>query len=217
MVTVSHLVENIVNNRPTLYEAMSQGIISYGNLAEQIHAEIEEALGKKVKHSAIVMALRRHAEKMEKTFTPPKFDYSSEITMKTNLCDVAVQKSDSIVDKMNNLYALVSYERGDMMNIVHGNYEFTVVTNMKYLDKLKKELKGEKILNVEKDLVAISLTFNREFIHTPGVIAATVRQLKWENVNIFELISTMTELTFIISQKDSMKAYNALQSMVEDR
>ena len=36
----------------------------------------------------------------------------------------------------------------------------------------------------------------------------------WEKINIFEIVSTMTELTFILSKKDSMKAYNALQELM---
>jgi hypothetical protein len=62
MVTISHLINKIVSSRPILHDAIEQGIISYGNLAEQLTPEIEEELNKKVKHSAVVMALRRYAE-----------------------------------------------------------------------------------------------------------------------------------------------------------
>ena len=78
-------------------------------------------------------------------------------------------------------------------------------------------MSGEKILNKEHDLVSLAIIFKSDnFTETPGVIFNAVRKLAWENVNIYEIISTMTELTFILSKKDSMKAYNVLSEMVSE-
>jgi len=214
MVTISHLVSKIVSSRPILHDAMEQGIISYGNLAEQLIPEIEEELSKKVKHSAVVMALRRYAENLEKSSAKPKFDYDSEIIMKTNLCDISVRKSPSLFAKLKKIYSIVNYEKGDVLNVIHGNYEVSIVSNMRHLEKIEKELKGEKLLNIEKDLVSLSLSFSGDFLHTPGIISTAARKLNWENVNIYELVSTLTELTFIVSKKDSGKGYSALQRLV---
>lgn len=214
MVTVSHLVGKIVSSRPILHDAIEQGIISYGNLAEQLTPEIEEELSKKVKHSAVVMALRRYAETIQKSSPTPKFDYNSEIIMKTNLCDISVRKSPALFNKLKKIYSLVNYEKGDVLNVIHGNYEVSIVSNMRHLESIRKELKGEKILNIEKDLVSLSLSFTSDFLHTPGIISTTARKLNWENVNIYELISTLTELTFIVSKKDSAKGYSTLQRLV---
>jgi aspartokinase len=54
-------------------------------------------------------------------------------------------------------------------------------------------------------------------MHTPGIISTATRKLNWENVNIYELISTLTELTFIVNKKDSAKGYSALQRLVGER
>lgn len=217
MVTISHLITKIVSSRPILHDAIEQGIISYGNLAEQLITEIEEELNKKVKHSAVVMALRRYAEKIQKTQARPKFDYNSEIIMKTNLCDISIRKSPALFSKLKKIYSIVNYEKGDVLNVIHGNYEVSIVSNMRHLEKIKKELKGEKILNVEKDLVSLSLSFSGDFLHTPGVISTAARKLNWENVNIYELVSTLTELTFIVNKKDSAKGYATLQRLVSEK
>jgi aspartokinase len=214
MVTISHLVSKIVSSRPILHDAIEEGIISFGNLAEKLTQEIEEELGKKIKHSAVVMALRRYSEETKATALKPKFDYNSEIIMKTNLFDLSVRKSPSLFAKLKKIYSVVNYEKGDVLNIIHGNYEVSIVSNMRYLERIKKELKGEKILNTEEDLVSLSLNFQGDFMHTPGIISTATRKLNWENVNIYELISTLTELTFIVNKKDSTKGYSALQRLV---
>src|SRR4030042_2673438 len=107
MVTISHVVQKIINNKIFLLEPMSRGIIAYGSLAEQIKPEIEEELGKEVKNHAIVMALRRYAETLKEKHKQITFDYSSEIILKTDMCDISVLRSPSLLNKLRRLYDVV--------------------------------------------------------------------------------------------------------------
>jgi len=212
MVTVSHLVKKIVGENSFLLEAMSKELISHGNLAEQLKPEIEKELGKAVKESAIVMALRRYQEEL-KSFDKQiiKFEFKGEIVLKTNIMDFNIVKSPSLLSKIKNLYNLVDFERGDTLNIILGNNEVSIIANEKYKDKISNFLKGERILNKEFGLVALTISFtSKGFIHTPGVIFTAIRKLAWEQINIYEVVSTVNELTFILNNKDSMKAYNIL-------
>ncbi len=216
MVTVSHLVKKIISEQPFLEEALGNGIISMGNLAEQLLPSIEHELSKKVSQAAIVMALRRFAEEVaEQRKKTREFNFTGEILMKTNVCDFTFVKSQSFLSKLKTVYNLVNFERGDTLNIILGNNEASIIINEKYSEKLMKFFSSEKLLNKEKDLVALTIIFTSDdFTHTPGVIFNTVRKLAWENINIYEIISTMTELTFILNKKDSIKAYNVLYELV---
>src|SRR3989338_3321325 len=171
MVTVSHLVKKLVKDKPFLQEAMGRGIISFGNLAEEMKPGIEEELSKEVKEAAIVMALRRHAEELrEKHHKIKSFSYESEILLKSNLMDITVRKTPSLLNKLKSLYSMVDYGKGDVLNIIVGNYELSIVLSSKYKERVLKFLKGEKVLNKEEDLVALTFTFSDDFLHTPGVI-----------------------------------------------
>tara|TARA_B100000315_G_scaffold227705_1_gene235868 strand:+ start:2030 stop:2686 length:657 start_codon:yes stop_codon:yes gene_type:complete len=216
MVTVSHLVKKIVSENTFLLEAMCKNLISYGNLAEQLKPEIERELQKKVKESAIIMALRRYEEELQDFDKKiKKFKFQGEIIVRTNIIDFNIVKSSNLLNKIKNLYSLVNFGKGDTLNIILGSNEVSIVTNEKYKDKLPNFLKGEKILNKEFDLVALTIVFEgKNFLTTPGVIFTAIRKLAWEQINIYEIVSTMTELTFILGKKDSMKAYNALQEFV---
>ncbi len=217
MVTISHLVKKAVSSNSFLLEAMGKDLISYGSLAEQLKPEIEKELGKKAKESAIVMALRRHAEELQ-SFDKKikKFSFKGEIIMRTGMMDFNALKSGSLLNKIKNLYGLIDFEKGDTLNIILGSNEVSIVANEKYREKLSDFLKGEKIINREFGLVALTIIFgNKDFFGTPGVIFTAIRRIAWEQINIYEIISTMTELTFILNKKDSIKAYNALQELVE--
>lgn len=215
MVTISHIVEKLINDRVFIQEPISKGIVSHGSLAKQLKPEIEEELGKEVKIHAIVMAIRRYADSLKEKYTEIVFDYSSEIILKTDISDIEVLRSPSLLNKLKRLYDIVDFEKGDILNIIHGRHEVSVVTNERYRDKLLNILKGEKVLNFENNLVSLTLTFSKDFLHTPGVIFNVVRNIAWENINIFEIVSTNTELTFILNKKDAVKGYKVLEKLVE--
>lgn len=216
MVTISHVVQKLIDNRVFIQEPISKGIVSYGSLAEQLKPEIEQELGKEVKKHAIVMALRRYAESLKEKHEKITFDYSSEIIMKTEICDIAVLRSPSLLDSLKQLYDIVDFEKGDILNVIHGRYEVSIVTNERYRKKSLDLLKKEKILNVEKNLVCLTLTFSEDFLYTPGVIFNVLRNIAWENINIYECVSTNTELTLIIHKQDAVEAYKGLETLIEE-
>jgi hypothetical protein len=217
MPTASSAIKEIVDSKPMLYEAMSQGIVNYANLAESLKEEIELMVGSKVASPAIVMALRRYSERMRPTDDKKlPFAFKSEIVMKTGLMDMTFVKTPQLLTKLKKMYELVDHDKGDTLNIIQGNYEITIVINDKYRKDVLDLLESEKVLNQEKGLVSFTMSFNKGFFYSPGVIAKVTRTLAWENINIFEVISTMTELIFIISHKDAMRAYKALQMLVSD-
>ena len=217
MVTISHVVKKLIEAKPMLQEAIANNIVSFANLAEHLKIQIEKELGTKVKEPAIVMALRRYAEntnKKENVSIPVKFN--TELIMKTGLTDITIVKTNSALSKLRKVYELVDYEKGETLNIIQGDYEITLVISQKKADKLLKVLEHEKIINVEKELVSVSMTFSKDFLYTPGSLARATRKLAWENINIFENISTMTELIFIVKKKDATRAYNALQELIDE-
>ena len=72
MVTISHLVKKKIEDKPFLQEALRRKLINYGALADELKPEIEKELQKKVKHSAVMMALRRLADQLKVPFQEPQ-------------------------------------------------------------------------------------------------------------------------------------------------
>jgi len=215
MVTISHVVQKLIDQRIFIQEAINKKIVSYGSLAAQLKPEIELELNKEIKQHAIVMALRRYAESLNMLHKNISFDYSSEIILKTDICDISVLRSTILLNKLKKLYDIVNFEKGDILNIIHGRYEVSIVTNERYREKSLDFLKGEKVLNVEKNLVSLTLSFSKDFFYTPGVIFNAVRNIAWENINIFEIVSTNTELTIILKEKDAIRGYSSLQKLIQ--
>ena len=215
MVTISHAVQKIVDNRVFVQESMSKNIISYASLAKQLQPEIEEELGKVVKKHAIEMALRRYSDQLKQKHKTIFFDYSSDIIMKTQVCDIAISRTPTLLSKLKTMYDVVDLEKGDILNIIQGSSEVSIVTNERYKQRFLDMLQNEKVLNIEENLVSLTMTFSKDFLYTPGVIFNIIRNVAWDNINIFEIVSTNTELTFIIHKKDAMKGYKALEKLIQ--
>ncbi len=209
MTTISQVVKEILKQQIFLQEAINNNIVSYNRLADHLKEKIEAELGHEVKHAAIVMALRRHAEKTTTILDKPKFNYIVE-TIKTDICYIALEASPELLDKIQTLYSIIDFKKGGILNIIQGNFEIAAITNRRYKEELLQLLHDEKIIEIVDDLVSISLTYSKHFLFIPGVIYEVIRILTWENINIIEIILTTTEMSIIVSKRDLMRCYEIL-------
>ncbi len=215
MVTVSHLVEKIVEKKPFLEEALAKGIINYAALAEILQPDIENELKIKVKTSAVMMALRRFSEKLEKTFVgqaPIKFK-ESDLTIRSDLFEVTVHKSPFI--DIRKLYDLVDFSKGDFLTVTQGLYEVTIIASKKYKLKILRFLEKERIVKTVDNLSSLTVKIPIEALETAGLFYVITKSLTWENINIVEIVSTLTEMTFILREDDVSRAFDTLKRIIE--
>jgi len=193
---------------------MLEGIVSYASLAKRLKPDVERELGRVVKGHAIVMALKRYAEDLKKVYKRIKFDRRADITLKTHLCEVTVLKTPSIISKLGRLYDLVNLEDRFLPSVIEGENEISILVKDKYRDRLLKILEGEKVLNVEKNLISLTISCPKDYKYTPGVVLNVARSLAWENINIYKITSTDTELTVLLNERDAVRGYRALERLL---
>lgn len=216
MVTIAHIVGKMVKDKPQLEDAVVRDIVSYAKLAEYMQPEVEKELGKKVKHAAVVMALMRLSEKLrtEHIERIEKGKYGEiEMGIRSDVIEVTIVKSPKSFEPVKRLYALVDFEGGDVLNVIQGNHEITIIASRRYLKRFEAELRGEKVIKKIESLSALSIKFPKEFLQMPGFIALITRELAWHGINVVEIVSTYTELTLVLSNEDVTKAYRALQEL----
>lgn len=163
-----------------------------------------------------MMSIRRYAENLSnKKFNQFELKGDIDITLKSNLCEITIVKSPKLFLELNKLYELIDFNEGGMLNIIQGNYEITIITNMNNKKKVLNLFKNENIKKVDDGLVAVALRYPIEYFDVPGLVFTFVRTLAWENINICEYVSTLTESIFILYEKDALNAYNAFQNLLK--
>ncbi len=216
MVTISHLVHKLVDEKIYLQEAIGKGIASYGSIAKRIKPEIEKELKKDVAHYAIVAALRRYAEKLNKKFKDITFDSGkSEVNLKTNIIDITVQKTPCLFDKLKKIYDVINFGQGDILHIIYGRNTVSIVTNERYKNQICRFLQFEKIVEIQENLVALFFSIDKKLVKTPGVLFQIVRNFAWESINIKEILSIDLEMIFVVSEDNAVSGYKALQRLIE--
>lgn len=218
MVTIAHLVEKIVEKKPFLEEALAKGIINYAALAETITLEIEKELKKEVKQSAVMMALRRLSEKLENGFIAQariRFR-ESDITIKSDLVEWTFLQSATSMKCIKKLYDAVDFSRGDFLTITHGVYEITLISNKRHSEKIRKIFTGEKVVKKIDNLSSLTIKIPIEAVEQVGLFYIVTKALNWENINIIEIVSTLTEMTFILKEDDISRAFTTITKLTKE-
>jgi hypothetical protein len=215
MVTISQTVQNLLNKRIFLQEVITQGIVSFNRLADNIKPEIESELGRTVGHNAVVMAIRRYAKNLDKKQQNVSFDYFRETLLKTDVCYVIVEESPTVLNKIQSIYNKMVFKHGKIFNIVHGNYEIGIITNQSNKEKILDGLSDENVLRTIDDLVVISLMYSGDYLFTPGIIYNVLRFVAWENINVLNITLTPQELNVVVSRDEAMRTYDILAKLVK--
>ena len=216
MVTVQHLVEKLIEQKPFLQEALSRGVINNAALAEELLPDIEKELKKKIKFSAVNMAIRRLSEKLSKSFIEKaKFDNTTDISIQSDLVEITIYKSDISKEKIKKIYDIVDIKEGDFLTITQGLHEIMFITNKKHEQEVLNLFEKKSVKKILKNLSSITLNIPINAIETVGLFYIASRALNWENINIVEIVSTLTEMTFIVNEVDTPKAFTSLKKLVQ--
>ncbi len=218
MPTVAHIVQKQVRALPQLEQFIERDLVSFHRLARHLRPLIERELGKEVEEGAIVMALSRLREKLgerkAEQFKNPAWE-KLRISLRDGAVEIDIQKTPSALAKAQSLQSLLKGGQQDIFSLVSGQYELTVITSAEYEKPFLSALKGEKILHVERDLSLIYLLFPSDVLYQPGFFDRILRELVWEDINVFELVSTLDELILAIRSEQAARAYDVLRTRLE--
>lgn len=218
MVTVSRIVEDIVKRRPFLEEALAKGIINYAALADDLTPEVKGWLKKEVKPAAVMMALRRLSERIGGGFMGrerARFT-ESDLTVKSGLIEITFLKSPQIISRIADLYTLADLSRGDFLTVTHGIFEVTIIASKDLEKNILKTMKGERVIKSIGSLSSLTVRIPTEAVDTVGVFYAVTKVLNWENINIVEIVSTFTEMTYILREDDVAQAFTTLKTLMRE-
>lgn len=217
MVTVSHLVKNYIESHPFLLEALSRGIINHAALAEHIIPRIQKELKKEVRFSAVNMAIRRFGESLENhTAGCTRFDATCDVSIRSDLIEFALHKTDEAQQFIKNIHEQIDVYSGDVLTITRGLHEIMIITNKKYEFYITQKLSEHTIKKTISDLASITITIPENAAETQGYFYIITRALSWENINIVEIVSTLTEMTLLLSENDVGRSFDIIKRVMKN-
>ncbi len=214
MITVPEVVEDIVKKIPFLEVGLSRGIVNLSSLARMIRPEVQKAAYKGVTEGAIVMSLRRLSEKIGRLRRPKKGQWKGhEMIVRSSLAEFTVLNSDLGVDKYKELLRLINVRKGHFFTVTQGIFETTIIASQELEKQVEKILSRVKIISRFENLSSITIRLSQETVKIPGSYYFILMQLAWSGINVIEVVSTFTEFTVILKDKEVDLAFTALKAM----
>lgn len=214
---IAQIVEKLIEQKPFLQEALGKQIINHAALAETLIPEIENIIKTKVKFSTVNMAIRRLSEKINKELKVEyKFNNDTNITLKSKLIEITTYKTNNTHEIIKDIYKIINFNEGDFLTITHGLNEIMFITNTKNEKAIKEILPPEIIKKEITNLSSITINISDKSYQSIGLFYIITRALNWSNINIIDIVSTLTEMTFIIKNTDAAKAYESITKAIEE-
>jgi hypothetical protein len=217
MHSIAHKVEQIVAESAFLTEGLTLGLINLSELARQLRPQLETDLWKPVGQAAVVMALRRLAERLPASGqTPPILctPRMGELTTRNELSIATFRLSDNSHDCQRQLLALAEPHAGMYVTVTRGVHEMLVVFSRPVAHLIDQAFGAERQLARVDNLTALTLRLNPETRRTPGIYHAVLKQLAWDKISVINMMCTFSELTILLEQSQTGKAFAALSQIV---
>ena len=217
MISTSQVIEELIRKSPFLEEGLTRGFINHSSLARKFRPQVERRLMKGVTEGAIIMALKRLSGKLTKRqLNKNLLKELGDITIRSNLVDITFSNSPTLIKAQEKLLAKITGKNGDFLTISHGTKEVTLIASRNLVDDIKEIFKNEKRISSFSNLSSITIKLAPQTSHIPGVYYTILKLLAWDGINVTEIVSTYTELTIVLENKDIDRAFSVLKNYTEE-
>lgn len=210
MITVAQITENILLQDDIALAAARKGLLNLSSYARSIQPQIRTALLKDVQEGSIIAALSRLAAGLD-TAPPEITDVIQSLAVQSNLEGITYERSAEVASKIRKVYHHINVDDHTFLTVTQGINEITIVAESQVAQVFRSKLEGAHKIYDKANLVGITAKFKVGNLEIPNLIYALTRRLAYKAVNIIEVVSTATELTYIIDRKDLEIALSQLQ------
>jgi aspartokinase len=216
MQTIAAAVEKVVHESPVIEECLAAGIVNLSALARVIRSRVEAEIKKNAGEAALIMALRRLVPHLERRKWDPHklLRLVRDITVRSNITEFTFQNSDTILQCQARLLEKIRGHGDHFVTCSQGVHEMTIMVHADLERVVEKVFHSERRVSRLTHLAAVGIHLTPKVVSIPGVYYAILRQLTWSDINVVEVVSTMTELTLILEKKHVDKAFLVLKQFL---
>lgn len=216
MKTIASCVEALIASQPFLEEGLSRHIINYSALAEELQKPVSEMLKKPVKTGAIMMALRRYRFplNLENSIRLKKvLKDLGDITVRSNLSDFTFQNSKTLINSHTAVLEQINSKQHIFYAFTRGIFESNIIISSSEKQNILDSFKDEVQIGLQENLSAISINLPQNNSKVTGLYYQIFKQLAWEGVTLYEVISTTNEFTVLVEDYLVDKAFSIIKHL----
>lgn len=219
MITIPQLVEEHIAKTPFLEEALSQNLINYSALARVLRPQFETRLLKEVQTGSIVMALKRLSLKLSSNSPDLQANKLTlilkelgDITVRSNILEFTFVNSPDLAEKQRKLMQAVKDHSNTFLTVTDGVHETTFFASKNLESEIEHFFQGETVKQKLTGLCSLTIIIPATATEVPGVYYSVLKKLAWAGINFVEVVSSFTELTIFVENKNVDKAFSVLKN-----
>ena len=211
-VSIPELVREIITRNRSVYDCMKMDLINYTALAVKIQPEIEKILGNPVNLNTVVVAIKRFAD---------SFEIKEEVKEESVLKNARLALTDGIMDvkfsvkDSNEMDPMVIL---DKFSKVTNNYDFFRLSDsFRFLAEDMDDIRqifsnvpeNDNMFSTGLAIIRISIPNSQNQSDVVSYVAEVLHANGVELVNAF---FSQDNITIILNERDSSRAYEILHS-----
>ncbi|MFA6300945.1 MAG: hypothetical protein WC609_01185 [Candidatus Paceibacterota bacterium] len=201
MIKIQPIVRNIILGEFEAYFSLTNGYMNMSSYAHRIRPRVELLTKKQVTITSLVVSLSRLKKEFKKEKPLIREVSIKNITTKLPLSEIVYENTEKFMEKFESLHKKIAIAHEDFFIATIGTNEINIIISSNLVTKIMKHLEVKpKITNHNFAAVAISLS--PEHFSIPNTFFSLLSVTARAQINIEELVSTSTELIFVVAEKD---------------
>lgn len=209
MKKVSDYVRELLTENEIARSALSEGFLNLSAFAAKIKPQIERRMMRRVSMPSVVVALSRlkdvskQPRKNKDALVPTVV--IKNISVQSGLAELAYEKTARSTERARRVR-----HDDSMLLVSYGVREITLITREEHTKSIRDTFAPQKPKTAMTELAAITVSFDPKYLEVPNTIFALTRTLALRRINVIEIVSTYSELTFVVRAKDIQATFDAL-------
>ncbi len=213
------IVKEELENDLFLLEILKEDLVNYSALSRALLPKVQKK-NPKANIESISIAIKRYIIKEKKqrvSKTIQKIIANSQLSTKNDIIHMTFKRNEAVLNKIMELSKSIKWDQEEIFFVNQGFGEVTIILDKKNQDLLKNLNKDmiEKVTDLA--IMSIKETYQEgleKSINVPGVYSYFITQLSRRSINILEIISTSSQLTLVLKNKDLMGSYEIIDSNI---
>ena len=133
--------------------------------------------------------------------------------MRSSLSDFTFQNSKTLIKSHSKVLEKINTNQQIFYAFTRGIFESNIIVSSSKKDRLFEVFKDELLIGSQDNLSAISINLPKGNSKIAGLYYQIFKRLAWDNVTLYEVISTTNEFTILVEDHLVDKAFSVIKGL----
>jgi hypothetical protein len=211
--TAAEVARRYIEDHPSIRDCLSHDIINFTSLGRKIREETGLT-----NQEAVEVACRRYQRQMrtERPLEARVIEIvkASRLEVRTRVAIITARQDWQLVDSILEAGRPLAADRRHLLQLLQGPGALTILCEEDMVDPIVQAVGRRGTLGTHRQLSALTVRSPDSIVDTPGVLAFLAGSLYRAGINSLEAVSVYTDSTFVVREKDVLRAFRILSELV---